>query len=162
MPITSTSKPSTPCSRTWRERARHAVDGAEAVGHDADAHGLAIARRDAVLLPAQERACGCVGEGGDAGLEDRARGRWEVVGGVDAADCGGEPALVAAPRPPLQRGVREAVGLQVGEQLALVHVELDRVEPGAQDRAGVAPARASSPIGAAAGVALDHDALEHV
>ncbi len=80
---------------------------------------------------------------------------------MDAADRRGEPALVAAPRPPLQRGVREAVGLEVGEQLALVHVELHRVEPGAQDRPGVVrPERVA--LGAGARLALDHHALDHV
>ena len=63
---------------------------------------------------------------------------------------------MAAARPALERGVREAVGLEVGEQDPLVGVELDGLEPRAQHRAGVA-----RPEVAALRLVLGHDPLDH-
>ena len=63
---------------------------------------------------------------------------------------------MAAARAPLERRVREAVGLEVAEQHALVGVELDRLEPGAQHRAGVARSEV-----AALRLVLDDDPLDH-
>ena len=160
------------------ERARDAVHAADAVGHERDAHRLASARGQPALLAPEERRGGRVGDRGHAGLEQLERGAAEVgrrrrVRGRQRgrrrhqlADRDRELALVAAARAALQPGVGEVVGLQVRDQVAVGQVELDRGQPGAQQRAGVLGAElgAAAPCAragrAAAAVRLAHHALD--
>ncbi len=102
------------------ERVRDAVHPADAVGHQRDADRLGLAPRELGLLAPEEGGGGGVRDRRDARAEDVRGRRADLVrGGHGALDRALEPALVAAPRPPLQRRVREAVGLEEGEQVTL-------------------------------------------
>ena len=118
--------------------AADAVDGAEAVGDERDAQRLAVAAGHALALAGQERRRGRVRDGGDAGLEHAGGDSVPIGGLAHLRHGGGQLALVAAPRPPLEPGVREAIGLEAVEQHPLVGVELDGLEPRAQHCSRVA------------------------
>ena len=168
------------------ERVSHAVHRADAVGDERDPDRLGSARREPALLAAEERGRRGVRDRGDAGLEDREPGAHElalraaaVLVAVDErvdrrglgrergrradhpADRRLELALVAAAGAPVEVGVREAVGLQVGDQVAVRQVQLDRREPGAQQRAGVFGAEVGGRA-AATGVGVGHHPLDHL
>ena len=122
------------------ERARHPVGGADAVGHQRDPGRLAVGALEPALLAAEEGGRGRVRHRGDAGLEDLRGGRAPVAAGAlggdldHASDRRLELAVVVVARAPEQLRVAEAVGLHEVEQLALGQVEVDRGEPGAQQR----------------------------
>jgi hypothetical protein len=67
---------------------------------------------------------------------------------------------VGAARAAEEVGVAEVLVLQQREQLALVETQLDRLEPGVQQRAGVVGAEVGADR-AAARVGLGHEALDH-
>ena len=113
-------------------------------------------RVHAALLARQEGGGGRVRHGRHARLEDACGDRVPVGRLAHLGHGGGQLALVAAARAALERRVREAVGLQVAEQHALVGVELDGLEPRAQHRPCVA-----RPEVAALRLVLGHDPLDH-
>ena len=143
------------------DRVRDAVHAADAVGHQRDPDRLVVARRELALLAPEEGGRGRVGDRGEAGGEDLRRGRGDLRRvGDRGRDRALQAALVVAARAALQIRVREAVGLQQRQQLGLAHPQVDRVQPGAQQRARVLRAEVA-PDRPDAGVALDHHALDH-
>ena len=144
------------------DRVRDAVHPADAVGDQRDPHRLALARRELALLAPEEGGGGRVGDRGEAGREDAPTRRRRSAPGrrPRVATARSQPALVDAPRAALEVGVREAVGLEEGEQVALAHAQVDRVEPRAQQGLGVLGTEVAADR-AAAGVALRHHALDH-
>ena len=128
--------------------------------------GLAVAGGELVLLAALEGGRGRVRDDGDAGVEDLGGGARPVAvlaarGGLEhAPDRCLQLALVAAPGAPEQLRVAEAVRLQERQQLAVGQVEVDRGEPGAQQRPRVVRAHVGRQR-AGARVAVGHHALDH-
>ena len=83
-----------------------------------------------------------------------------VVALEDAVDRDRELALVRAPGAAEEVGVAEVLVLQVREQLALVEAQVDGLEPGVQQAAGVVGAEVGAHR-AAPDIAFAHDALDH-
>ena len=133
------------------------MHAADAVGDERDASRLAVACDELALLAPQERRRRRVRDHGHARLPQRAEVRRPRVG-HDPPDRAGELALVLAPGAAEQVGVAEVVLLQVREQFRRGEVEAERVEPGAQQRAGVLGLEVRSDR-AAAQVALEQHAL---
>ena len=143
------------------DRVRHAVHPADPVGHQRDPHRLALARRQLALLTPEEGGRGRVGDRGEAGREElRGRGGDLRRVGDRGRHRSPQAPLVHAARAALEVGVREAVGLQEGEQVALAHAQVHCVEPRAQQGLGVLRTEVATDR-AAAGVALRHHALDH-
>ena len=123
------------------ERVGDPVHGADGVGHQCHAQRVAFVVHELALLAAEEGGRGCVGDGGDAGVEEAGRGGAEVAargrGGQDAVDRARELALVGAPCAAEEVGVAEVLVLKERQQLALTEAQVDRLQPGVQQGARV-------------------------
>jgi hypothetical protein len=135
------------------------VDRPDPVRDDRDARRV-LAPVEAAALAAQERGCRRVGDGGDAGVEQRGgerarrrggaacrcggtfaggvRRRGRATGrGAVRRDRGGQLALVAAAGAAGEARVREVVRLERGQHVGGGAVELHGGEPRVEQRAGV-------------------------
>ena len=119
------------------------VHSADAVDHQRHARAVPVAASQLGLLTAEERRRGGIGDRGQAGVEQGQRATADVRRaslqiGNRHVHRRGQLALVHPAGPAIQIGVAQVTLLELMQQLVLVHLELHREEPGAQQRHRVA------------------------
>ncbi len=149
------------------QRVRDAMHPADAVGDQRDAARLVFATGELGLLLAQEGRGRRVGDRRDAGVKELGRAGGQAGravradAGDDVVNRAGQLALMGAAGAAEEVAVAERVVLHRGQEIRGLQVpQLDRIEPGAQQRAGVARLEIGAHR-AAARVALAHDPLDH-
>ena len=147
------------------DRVGDAVHRPESVGDHGHARPIAVVACQLVLLAPEERGRGGVWDRRQAGVE-QLDGDVPEIGDLAGADDGHrllhDPAqlvLVDPSRPPVQVAVAQLTVLEVAQQLALVDLQIHRLEPRAQQRERVVgpeiPLRGALPNAALAHHALD-------
>ena len=148
------------------DRVGDAVHPADAVDDQRYARAVGVAAGQLGLLAPEERRRGAVGNRGHAGVEQGQRATADVRRpplqvGHRPVHRRGQLALVHAAPPAIEIGVGELPLLKLMQQLVLVHIELHRGEPGAQQGERVARAQvALAGLDSAPRVALRHHPLD--
>ena len=145
------------------DRAGDAVHRLDPVGDQRDA-GTLRTGRELRFLGAEEGGRGRIGDDRHDRVEEPAESAEGVAGqgGLGALlDRGAQPSLVDAAGAAVEVGVREAVGLQVLDQLAPARLDADRPQPCLEQRPAVVGADVGGDLALAGGALADHP-LRHL